>query len=147
MRRVVFDTTALVSAFLRPGGLADELLTLAVEGQFELVLSSAIILEVWRTLISSEHIRIRYPYSDERTYIFCLSLVEIAADVLRNVQSISGIVRDPRDDMVVACAVDGRADTIVSRDKDLLSLGTFRNIPVITPEVFRQQLRDADQNG
>ena len=44
MRRVVFDTTVLVSAFLRPGGLADELLTLAAEGQFELVLSSAIIL-------------------------------------------------------------------------------------------------------
>jgi predicted nucleic acid-binding protein len=52
MRRVVFDTTVLVSAFLRPGGLADELLTLAAEGQFELVLSSAIILEAWRPLIS-----------------------------------------------------------------------------------------------
>ncbi len=38
MRRVVFDTTLLVSAFLRPGGLADELLTLAAEGQFDLVL-------------------------------------------------------------------------------------------------------------
>jgi putative PIN family toxin of toxin-antitoxin system len=121
--------------------------TLAAEGRFELVLSSAIILEAWRTLISSEHIRVRYPYSDERTYIFCLSLVEIATDVLRSTQPISGIVRDPRDDMVVACAVDGRADTIVSRDKDLLSLGTFQNIPIITPEVFRQQLRDAEQSG
>jgi putative PIN family toxin of toxin-antitoxin system len=120
---------------------------LAVEGQFELVLSSAIILEAWRALISSEHIRVRYPYSDERTYLFCLSLVEIAADVLRSAQPISGIVRDPRDDMVVACTVDGRADTIVSRDKDLLSLGTFRDISIITPEVFRQQLRDIEQSG
>lgn len=41
MRRVVFDSTVLVSGFLRPGGLADELLTLAAEGQFELVLSGA----------------------------------------------------------------------------------------------------------
>jgi predicted nucleic acid-binding protein len=31
MRRVVFDTTILVSAFLRPGGLADELVTLAAD--------------------------------------------------------------------------------------------------------------------
>ena len=54
MRRVVFDTTVLVSAFLRPGGLADELLTLVAEGQFNLVLSSAIIMETWRTLIITD---------------------------------------------------------------------------------------------
>jgi uncharacterized protein len=56
---------------------------------------------------------------------------------------LSGIVRDPGDDMVLACAIDGRADTIVSRDKDLLSLGAFRGSAIIPPEVFRQQLRDA----
>ena len=146
MRRVVFDSTVLVSAFLRPGGLADELLTLAAQGQLELLLSAAIILETWRTLLTGDHIRARYPYSDERTYLFCLSLVEIATKVLRSTQPLTGIVRDPRDDMVVACALDGRADTIVSRDKDLLSLGTFQGISIITPEVFRQQLR-ADQTG
>lgn len=70
MRRAVFDSTVLVSAFLRPAGLADELLTLAAGDQFELVLSSAIILETWRTLVASDHVRVRYPYSDERTYIF-----------------------------------------------------------------------------
>src|SRR5689334_19521623 len=70
MRRAVFDTTVLISAFLRPGGLADELLTLAGEGQFELILSSAIIIETWRKLISSDHIRARYPFSDERVHIF-----------------------------------------------------------------------------
>lgn len=143
MRRAVFDTTILVSAFLSPGGLADELLTLAAEEQFELVLSSAIILETWRTLIASDHIRARYPYSDERTHIFCLSLDEIATSVLRSTRVLSGIVRDPRDDMVVACALDGKADTIVSRDKDLLSLGSVRGISIVTPEVFREKLRSS----
>ena len=143
MRRVVFDTTVLVSAFLSQGGLADELLTLGAEGHFELVLSSAIIIEAWRTLIASDHIRARYPFSDERAHLFCLSLLEIAVDVLRSTQPLSGIVRDPRDDMVVACAVDGRADTIVSRDKDLLALGAFQNITVVPPEIFRGQLRGA----
>ena len=37
-------------------------------------------------------------------------------------------------------------DTIVSRDKDMLSLGTFQNIVIITLELFRQQLRDAEQS-
>jgi uncharacterized protein len=143
MRRAVFDTTVLVSALLRPGGLADELLTLAAAEQFELILSSAIILETWRTLLSDDRIRSRYSYSDERAHLYCLSLLEIAIEVLRTTRPLSGIVRDPRDDMVLACAVDGRADTVVSRDKDLLSLGAFRGIAIITPEVFRQQLRDA----
>jgi predicted nucleic acid-binding protein len=98
MRRVVFDSTVLISGFLSgEGGLCHELLALARDGKFELVLSS--------------------------------------------------IVRDPEDDMVLACAADGRADTIVSRDKDLLSLGTFGNIAIITPEVFRQQLRNAERSG
>ena len=70
MRRAVFDTTVLISAFIRPDGLADELLTLAAEGRFELVLSSAIIIETWRKLVSSDHIRARYPFSDERVHLF-----------------------------------------------------------------------------
>jgi putative PIN family toxin of toxin-antitoxin system len=141
MRRVVFDTTILISAFLHPGGLADELLTLAGEGQFELVLSSAIIIEAWRKLISGEHIRARYPFSDERVHLFCLSLSQISADVLRTTKPLAGVVRDPNDDMIVACAIDSRVDTIVSRDKDLLSIGQFQEVAIITPEIFREQLR------
>src|SRR5918998_3964163 len=144
MRRAVFDTTVLISAFIRPGGLADELLTLAAEGRFELVLSSAIIIETWRKLVSSDHIRARYPFSDERVHIFCLSLSKISADVLRSTKPLSGVVRDPNNDMIIACAIDSQADTIVSRDKDLLSLGAFRGVPIVSPEIFRHQLRGSD---
>ena len=83
MTRVVFDTTVLVSALLRPGGLADAQLALAAEDQFELILSSAILLETWRTLLADERIRARYRYSDERAHLFCLSLAEVATEVLR----------------------------------------------------------------
>src|SRR4051812_46679304 len=144
MRRAVLDTTVLIGAFLRPGGLADELLTLAGEGQFELVLSSAIIIETWRKLVSSDHIRARYQFSDERVHIFCLSLSQISAEVLRSTTPLVGVVHDPNDDMIVAAAIDSRADTIVSRDKDLLSLGSFREVPIISPETFRHQLRESD---
>jgi uncharacterized protein len=142
--RAVLDTTVVISAFLRPGGLADELLTLAAHEDFELVLSSAIILEAWRVLMTRDHVRINRTFSDERVYLFVLSLSEIATDVLRSTEPIAGIVRDPNDDMVLACALEGRADTIVSRDKDLLSLGSYQNIAIIAPETFRQQLRDAE---
>lgn len=39
--------------------------------------------------------------------------------------------RDPDDDHVLACALGARADLIVTRDSDLLSLGTFRDIRIL----------------
>jgi len=45
---------------------------------------------------------------------------------------ISGVCRDRADDKFLSCAVAAKADYIVSGDKDLLILGNFRNIPIIT---------------
>jgi uncharacterized protein len=38
---------------------------------------------------------------------------------------------DPDDDHVLACALTGNAELIVSGDRDLLSLKTFRGIPIV----------------
>ena len=45
--------------------------------------------------------------------------------------------------MIIACAVKGLAECIVTRDKDLLSLGSYQRIAMTTPESFRQQLRQS----
>ena len=42
----------------------------------------------------------------------------------------SPVSRDPDDDHVLACALAAEAALIVSGDDDLLSLGTFRDIPI-----------------
>jgi putative PIN family toxin of toxin-antitoxin system len=39
--------------------------------------------------------------------------------------------RDPDDDHVLACALGAEAVLIVTRDRDLLDLGTFRNIRIL----------------
>ncbi len=44
--------------------------------------------------------------------------------------------RDPNDDKFLELAVNGRADLIVSGDEDLLVLGAFRGIPIMTPARF-----------
>ena len=51
------------------------------------------------------------------------------------------LVRDPADDKIVACALAADADYIVTRDKDLLSLGGHEGIRMITPERFLHLLR------
>lgn len=55
-------------------------------------------------------------------------LIEIVATV-RIVQA----CRDPRDDMFLEAAVNGRADVIVTGDKDLLALHPFAGIRIVTP--------------
>ena len=54
------------------------------------------------------------------------------------------VVRDPNDNMIVACAHAADADYIVTRDKDLLSLGRHQSIEMIAPEAFLHVLRVAE---
>jgi putative PIN family toxin of toxin-antitoxin system len=53
---------------------------------------------------------------------------------------LSGICRDPNDDFILECASIGRADCVVTGDKDLLSLGSYGTIKILTP---RQYLDEA----
>lgn len=46
------------------------------------------------------------------------------------------VCRDPEDNKVLECAVEGRADFIVSGDKDLLVLHPFRGITITKPREF-----------
>jgi predicted nucleic acid-binding protein len=43
--------------------------------------------------------------------------------------------------MIVACAIAAKADYLISRDKDLLSLGAYEGISIINPEAFLRVLR------
>ncbi len=64
--------------------------------------------------------------------------------MLHSTTPASGVAHDPNDDMIIARAINGRADTIVSRDNDLLSLGIPRGLPIISPETVRHQRRGSD---
>lgn len=44
----------------------------------------------------------------------------------------SDAVRDKDDVHVLACAVGGQADYIVSGDEDLLTVGAYQGIPIVT---------------
>jgi predicted nucleic acid-binding protein len=46
------------------------------------------------------------------------------------------VCRDPDDDAILATAVAGNADCIVTGDQDLLVLESFRNIRILRPAQF-----------
>jgi uncharacterized protein len=132
MPRVVVDTTVLISAFLTEEGVAAEVLGLGRAGVFALCLSQAILEELRSRLLHRRRIRRRYQYTDARVHEHCRDL-EAAAQIIASIPPVRVVERDPNDDMVVACALAGGADYVVTRDKDLLSLGAYEGIRMVTP--------------
>jgi predicted nucleic acid-binding protein len=71
---------------------------------------------------------------------YCQELSRLGT-IVYNLTDVRGVVRDPTDDMIIACAIAAGADYIVTRDKDLLSLGEYEGIGTIKPEAFLHVLR------
>ena len=53
-------------------------------------------------------------------------------------ESIPAICRDPKDDYLLAHALIGSADYLISRDKDLLTLREVEGIKIVEPAEFLQ---------
>jgi putative PIN family toxin of toxin-antitoxin system len=142
MPKAVLDTGVLVSAVLNPaaGGASFDLLRFAREKRYNLHLSRGIIEETARVLLTRRRIRDRYHYSDADVAEFCSDLLAVA--VMETELPTIQVVRDPGDDMILACALAARADYLVSRDKDLLSIAEHSGTKIITPEAFLAILRD-----
>lgn len=141
MLKAVADSTVLVSAFLRKEGLSAVLLRQAAGGAFALSLSQAIVTETETVLLEREHIRRRYPYSNDDVAAFCQTL-RGSFPLLTDLPQLTGIVRDPKDDMVIATALTAQVSYLVTRDDDLLSLNPYEGITILSPEAFMGLLRE-----
>ena len=54
------------------------------------------------------------------------------AQLVRPAAQPPAVVRDPDDDHVIACALEAEAEVIVSSDDDLLTLGRYRDIAILS---------------
>ena len=50
--------------------------------------------------------------------------------------------RDPDDDKFLEAAIEGQAQYVVTGDKDLLGLKTYRGIRIVRPAAFLPMLRN-----
>jgi uncharacterized protein len=139
--RVVLDSTVLVSAFLTPGGAADAVLHLGIEEAFTCCLADEIIAETVERLLTPR-LQERYNYTAEEVDLFKATL-RGAFLIISDLPPLTGIVRDPNDDMILACSVAAEASHVVTRDHDLLSLHTYQGMVILTPEAFLTLLRSS----
>jgi putative PIN family toxin of toxin-antitoxin system len=140
MLRIAIDTNVIVSGILSRKGAPAQLLIAWRERRFLLLTSSAIIAEV-RMVLQYPHIRKKYPLSDDDVEHVIILLEHDALLVTGEAEVTGSIPDDPRDEMILACALDGKADVIVSGDHHLIDLESFRDIPIMTARQFLDQLR------
>lgn len=134
MIRAVLDTNQYVSMAIKAGGLADQLLAAWREERFILLLSPPILEEIIRILQSPRLRRlIRLTAAELNGLVESLLL---DAELTPGRLTLHIVTRDPSDNMFLACAVEGRADYIVSGDRDLLVLGSYEGIPIVTAREF-----------
>lgn len=113
--RVVIDTNQLVAALARPPELATLLMAWA-SARFTVVASPAMIDEYLRVLAYPDIAKLIYPEllrSLQSHLLYDIELVE-PPEVPR-------LCRDPDDDKVLAAAIYGFADYILTVDRDLLT--------------------------
>lgn len=129
--RAIFDTNVLASAFATEG-LCARLLIRANRSEFDLFFSRAIRIE----LASVLERKIGLSPGDIREALILLGEVAKTSDPDKKNIRISGVCRDESDHAVLEAAVACRADFIVTGDADLLGLGEFRGIKIMTPREF-----------
>ncbi len=143
MIRIVLDANVFVSAVLNPPSNPGRILELVRLNAVQLLLSSDILAEV-KAVLLYPRLRKLHRRSPKRVKTFVQELAELAemtpGDLIVDV-----IKDDPSDNIYLACAVEGKADYIVSGDKHLKDLKTYEGIRIVDPaSLLRALERDSD---
>jgi hypothetical protein len=134
MIRIVLDTNLFVSALLKPGSNPDIILRLVKDEKVLLLMSGSICLEISRVLTYPK-IRKRLIASDEELKNF-VQLLSTVAIITPDTLNLPPLDADPGDTKYLVCAVEGRADFIISGDHHLIDLVMYRGIRIVTPGDF-----------
>ena len=136
--RVVLDVGQYISATIRGDGHPAQVLAAWRAGQFEL-LSSQPILDDLRRVLGYPRIRKHHRWSDAELDFF-VDLLAVTVELTPGHLELHAIRDDPTDDKILTCAIEGRADYIVSSDEHLIRLGSYESIPIVPPRRFLELL-------
>lgn len=137
--RVVIDTNLLVAYLLTKGPTLSQLIDQWEAGKFVLLTSTALLAEL-KDVVQRPRLQ-RMMRADPQPLI---DVLEQDAVFVAGELTLSGVCRDPKDDMFIACAVEGGADYLVTGDKDLLDLQQVDGVRMVPARVFLDQLSAAD---
>ncbi|MEZ5459247.1 MAG: putative toxin-antitoxin system toxin component, PIN family [Steroidobacteraceae bacterium] len=138
VERLVIDSNVWLAALISPAGTARQFVDAVLDLEIEILMSESTFNELVSRLDRPKFDRYREPQSWDS---FLTALVELAS-WLEDAGTAIGTSRDSADDKFLALAVTGQADAIISGDRDLLDLVAHEGIPILTPAMMLQRLRE-----
>jgi putative PIN family toxin of toxin-antitoxin system len=142
---VVLDTSVLVAGLYSKNGASNALLVRALDGQLDYAVSVALALEYEAVLLRETTLARSWASIDEITLVLdgllaCATLVSPIRFQLRP------LLPDPNDEMVVECALQAGAQTIVTLNtKDFEPLSFWPAINVIQPGKMLARLLESEK--
>lgn len=132
--RVVIDTNVLISAALIDESVSARARNHAVRyGQ--LIATEQTFAELTGTLLTAKFDR----YASRAARETLLRRLQPIIEIVPVIQAVRAC-RDPRDDKFLEAAINGRADVIITGDKDLLVLHPFAGVSIMTPADYLAQV-------
>ncbi|MBI2107348.1 putative toxin-antitoxin system toxin component, PIN family [Candidatus Woesearchaeota archaeon] len=128
MPKLVLDTNTLVSAFFWKGN-EHKLLKKIEQGEAQLFISKEILYEV-EAVVNREKFKEIIEETNQKPDAIIQKIISLSLLIIGPELSIK-VCRDPRDNKILECDVNAKADYIVSGDEDLLSLKCYSNIKII----------------
>lgn len=130
--RCVLDTNVLLAG-LATHGLCEALLLLCV-AEHTVITSEHILSEV------AEHFAGKFRATSEQVHQVITTL-RAQCEIITPVDIPAVDFADADDRPVLGTAVAAKADCLVTGDKELLALGSYRAIPILTPRACYDELR------
>lgn len=131
--RVLFDTNIFISYLLKSE--PDSPITIIIEGAFEnkytLLLPHEVIAEFHKKIREKEYLATHI--SSEEAVEFAELLKTVAEEIPVITGEIPRISEDKKDDYLLAYAVVGRADYLVSGDEVLRKIKNVENVQLVSP--------------
>ena len=125
--KVVLDTNVLVSAIVF-GGKPKEILNLVLEEKIVASISPILLAEFKEVYTK------KFPLLKEDFELTFKSIEEIF-EITQPDETLE-ILKDKDDNRVLEAAVEGKCKYIITGDKELLDLGIYKGIRIVTPDQF-----------
>jgi putative PIN family toxin of toxin-antitoxin system len=130
--KAVLDTNSFISALAIPGGQAERAVDLVIAGRVDLCIYRDIVHEVLRVLA---HKFSRAPEELARIAVFLSDLGTLVTPKRK-----LAVLDDEPDNRILECAVEGRADVIVTGDRAMLRLKRLDGIRILPLRHFLDEI-------
>ncbi|MBI4786296.1 MAG: putative toxin-antitoxin system toxin component, PIN family [Chloroflexi bacterium] len=137
--QIVLDTNVLISFLLSHGETISRILDAWAQDRFTLCLSPQILSEI-RRVLEYPHLKSRIKPEEAQALLDNLSSDAL---LIEGTVTATGTTADPKDDIFIACALEAKADIIVSGDPHLVKIEHYGAVRIVTPAQFVEILRES----